>query len=204
MEANPEQQFQNEELQNYDIDFSSSEQFPDEYLSQLILLSFAYYDHHIDKEKYERGLENLTNSFGSTIRPQLIKVHLKFLTDFINKYSNADAKFIALYLQNVKLRTEFIDDFVKKMYNFNERVESMKNAMIEKITSQRIIDFSHSFKVKYIDSQGSKINFAINIKIKYLNDNEEIQELDTEMTLNQFYSMYEQFQKIDTLIKTLI
>ena len=202
MEASQDQQF--EELQKYDIDFSDTVKFTDEYLTQLILLSFAYYDHHIDKEKYERGLENMTENFGSTIKPQLIKIHLKFLTDFIDKYSNADAKFITQYLQNVKLRNEFVEDFVKKMYNFNERIESLKNAMIEKINNNRIMDFSHSFKVKYIDSQGSKINFVINIKIKYLDDNEELQELDTEMTLNQFYSVYEQFQKIDTLIKTLI
>ena len=76
--------------------------------------------------------------------------------------------------------------------------------MIEKITSQRIINFSHSFKVKFIDSQNGKINFIINIKMKYLDDNGEERELDSELTLNQFYSVYEQFQKIDTLIKTLI
>ena len=40
--------------------------------------------------------------------------------------------------------------------------------------------------------------------MKYLNDNGEEKELDSELTLNQFYSVYEQFQKIDTLIKTLI
>ena len=90
------------------------------------------------------------------------------------------------------------------MYGFNERIETFKNAMIEKITSQRIINFSHSFKIKYIDSQNGKINFIINIKMKYLNDNGEERELDMDLTLNQFYSVYEQFQKIDTLIKTLI
>ena len=90
------------------------------------------------------------------------------------------------------------------MYGFSERIETFKNAMIEKITSQRIINFCHSFKVKFIDSQNEKINFIINIKIKYLNDNGEEKELEMELTLNQFYSVYEQLQKIDTLIKTLI
>ena len=37
------------ETKNIDIDFSN---YPDEYLNQLILLSFAYFDHHIDKEKF--------------------------------------------------------------------------------------------------------------------------------------------------------
>ena len=192
------------ETKNIDIDFSDSEKYPDEYLNQLILLSFAYFDHHIDKEKYQRGLENLTNNFGSIIRPQIIKIQLKYLIDFIDKYSNADAKFIEAYLTNLKLKREYIDTFIKKMYGFNERIEIFKNAMIEKITSQRIINFSHSFKIKYIDSQNGKINFIINIKMKYLNDNGKEKDLDLELTLNQFYSVYEQFQKIDTLIKTLI
>ncbi len=192
------------EAKSIDIDFSNSETYSDEYLNQLILLSFAYFDHHIDKEKYQRGLENLTNNFGSIIRPQLIKIQLKYLIDCIDKYSNADAKFIEAYLTNLKLRKEYIELFIKKMFGFNERIETFKNAMIEKITSQRIINFSHSFKVKYIDSQNGKINFIINIKVKYLNDNGEENDLDMELTLNQFYSVYEQFQKIDTLIKTLI
>ena len=192
------------EAKSIDIDFSNSETYSDEYLNQLILLSFAYFDHHIDKEKYQRGLENLTNNFGSIIRPQLIKIQLKYLIDFIDKYSNADAKFIEAYLTNLKLRKEYIELFIKKMFGFNERIETFKNAMIEKITSQRIINFSHSFKVKYIDSQNGKINFIINIKVKYLNDNGEENDLDMELTLNQFYSVYEQLQKIDTLIKTLI
>ena len=192
------------ETKNVDIDFSDSEKYPDEYLNQLILLSFAYFDHHIDKEKYQRGLENLTNKFGAIIRPQLIKIQLKYLIDFIDKYSNADAKFIETYLLNLKLKKEYIDLFIQKIYAFSERIETFKNAMIEKITSQRIINFSHSFKVKFIDSQNGKINFIINIKMKYLDDNGEERELDSELTLNQFYSVYEQFQKIDTLIKTLI
>ena len=150
------------ETKNIDIDFSN---YPDEYLNQLILLSFAYFDHHIDKEKYQRGLENLTGNFGDTIKPQLIKIQLKYLVDFIDKYSNADAKFIENYLVNLKLKKEDIDLFIKKMYGFNERIETFKNAMIEKITSQKIINFSHSFKVKYIDSQNGKINFIINIKM---------------------------------------
>ena len=189
------------ETKSIDIDFTN---YPDEYLNQLILLSFAYFDHHIDKEKYQRGLENLTNNFGDTIKPQLIKIQLKYLVGFIDKYSNADPKFIENYLINLKMKKEDIDLFIKKMYGFNERIEMFKNAMIEKITSQKIINFSHAFKVKYIDSQNGKINFIINIKMTYLNDNGEEKELDMELTLNQFYSVYEQFQKIDTLIKTLI
>ena len=97
-----------------------------------------------------------------------------------------------------------IDSFIEKMASYSERIELFKNSLLEKISNQRIINFSHSFKVKFIDSQNSKINFVINIIIKYLDDNCEQKELEMELTLNQFYSVYEQFQKIDTLVKTLI
>ena len=192
------------ESKNIDIDFSDPEKYSDDYLNQLILLSFSYFDHHIDKDKYQRGLENLTANFGSIIKPALIKIQLKYLIDFIDKYSNADGKFIENFLLNIKLRKELIEIFIQKMASYSERIELFKNSLLEKISNQRIINFSHSFKVKFIDSQNSKINFVINILIKYLDDNSEEKELEMELTLNQFYSVYEQFQKIDTLVKTLI
>ena len=194
----------NSESKNIEIDFSDQEKYSDEYLNQLILLSFSYFDHHIDKDKYQRGLENLTANFGSQIKPALIKMQLKYLIDLIDKYSNADGKFIENLLLNIKLKKEMIDSFIEKMASYSERIELFKNSLLEKISNQRIINFSHSFKVKFIDSQNSKINFVINIIIKYLDDNCEQKELEMELTLNQFYSVYEQFQKIDTLVKTLI
>ena len=201
MESN---QIELNESKNIDIDFSDPEKYSDDYLNQLILLSFSYFDHHIDKDKYQRGLENLTANFGSIIKPALIKIQLKYLIDFIDKYSNADGKFIENFLSNIKLRKELIEIFIQKMASYSERIELFKNSLLEKISNQRIINFSHSFKVKFIDSQNSKINFVINILIKYLDDNSEEKELEMELTLNQFYSVYEQFQKIDTLVKTLI
>ena len=194
----------NEESKNIEIDFSDGEIYSDEYLNQLILLSFSYFDHHIDKDKYQRGLENLTANFGSIIKPSLIKIQLKYFIDLIDKYCNADGKFIENLLLNIKLKKEMIDSFIQKMASYSERIELFKNSSLEKISNQRIINFKHSFKVKFIDSQNSKINFVINIIIKYLDDNCEEKELEMELTLNQFYSVYEQFQKIDTLVKTLI
>ena len=194
----------NEESKNIEIDFSDGEIYSDEYLNQLILLSFSYFDHHIDKVKYQRGLENLTANFGSIIKPALIKIQLKYFIDLIDKYCNADGKFIENLLLNIKLKKEMIDSFIQKMASYSERIELFKNSLLEKISNQRIINFKHSFKVKFIDSQNSKINFVINIIIKYLDDNCEEKELEMELTLNQFYSVYEQFQKIDTLVKTLI
>ena len=53
-----------------------------------------------------------------------------------------------------------IDLFIQKMCGYNERIEIFKNAMFEKITNQRIINFKHSFKVKFIDSKNSKTIFC--------------------------------------------
>ena len=118
------------------IDFGDQEKYNDEYLSQLILLSFSYFDHHIDKDKYQSGLENLTGNFGSIIKPQLIKMQLKYLIDFIDKYPNADGKFIESFLLNIKMKKEMINFFLQKMNGYNERIETFKNAMFEKITNQ--------------------------------------------------------------------
>ena len=133
------------ESKNIDIDFSDQEKYSDEYLKNLIILSFSYFDHHIDKEKYQSDLENFTSNFGSIIKPQLIKIQLKYLVDFIDKYSSADGKFIENFLLNIKMRKEMIDLFIQKMCGYNERIETFKNAIIEKITNQKIINFSHSF-----------------------------------------------------------
>ena len=54
------------------------------------------------------------------------------LIDFINKYSNADGKFIEGFLLNIKLKKEMIDLFIQKMCGYNERIEIFKNAMFEK------------------------------------------------------------------------
>ena len=97
------------ESKNVDIDFSDQSIYSDEYLNNLILLSFSYFDHHIDKDKYQNDLETFTSNFGSIIRPQLIKIQLKYLIDFIDKYSNADGKFIENFLLNIKLKKEMID-----------------------------------------------------------------------------------------------
>ena len=43
-----------------------------------------------------------------------------------------------------------------------------------------------------------KLNF------EYLNDEYEVKKLDLDLSINQFYAIYNDFQKIDTMVKTLI
>jgi len=189
---------------NNEIDFSNEELFTDDYLNQLINLSFAYYDHHNDKENFENNVNNFIGNFSSNIKSSMIKNHLKFFIDFIEKYSTADIKFIENSLLNLKLKNDFIDLFKNMLKFYSDNVENMKNAIIEKITNNRIKDFSYSFYVKFIDSSSEKVNFIIKLNIKYSDDNEEIKNIELDLTLNQFYYIFEEFQKIDTMIKTLI
>lgn len=187
------------------IDFSDSSIYTDEYLSQIMETSFNYFDHHIDKEHYESEVEQIISNFKSgELKPQNIKAHIKFFIDFIEKYSNADIKFINKFLLNIKLSQDFIDIFLKKLTGYIEQVDTFKNAMVHKISNNKILDFSHCFKVKFIDSSESKVSFVISLKIVYTDDNDDKQEIKMDLTLNQFYSLYEKFQKIDTLINTLI
>ena len=102
------------------------------------------------------------------------------------------------------MKPDFREQFIKMLINYNENVENMKNAMIEKITNHRMIDFNYSFKVKFVDSLSQKVDFIISIFFKFYDDNEEIKTIDLDLSINQFYYIFEEFQKIDTLIKTLI
>ncbi len=186
---------------NNDIDLND---YSNEYLIQLISTAFTYYNPNNDKEEFEGSVENLIRNYSENYKPIQIKSNLKYFIDFIGKYSNSDIKFIENSLQNINMKPDFREQFIKMLINYNENVENMKNAMIEKITNHRMIDFNYSFKVKFVDSLSQKVDFIISIFFKFYDDNEEIKTIDLDLSINQFYYIFEEFQKIDTLIKTLI
>ena len=186
---------------NNDIDLND---YSNEYLIQLISTAFTYYNPNNDKEEFEGSVENLIRNYSENYKPIQIKSNLKYFIDFIGKYSNSDIKFIENSLQNINMKPDFREQFIKMLINYNENVENMKNAMIEKITNHRMIDFNYSFKVKFVDSLSQKVDFIISIFFKFYDDNEEIKTIDLDLSINQFYYIFEELQKIDTLIKTLI
>lgn len=61
-----------------------------------------------------------------------------------------------------------------------------------------------TYLVKYADSSNEKIDFYIKLNFKYLNDEYEEKKLELDLTINQFYALFNDFQKIETMIKTLI
>lgn len=191
------------ESQQVEINFSN-EKYTDIYMEKLIGLSFEYYDHHNDKEKYESGIENLISSFANQIKSFEIKQQLKYLIDFIGKYSSADIKFVEASLSNMSMKQEHIDLFKSSLMTYHDTISTMKRAIIEKVSSHRVIDFSHSFNVKYCDSLSDKVSFVISLLMKYYDDDEQIKKIELDLSLNQFYSIFNELQKIDTMIKTLI
>ena len=186
---------------NNEIDLND---YSDDYLIQIISIAFTYYNPNKEKEEFESTVENLISSYSENYKPIQIKSNLKFFIDFIGKYANSDIKFIESSLQKINMKPEFREQFIKMLMNYNDNVENMKNAMIEKITNNRMIDFNYSFKVKFVDSTSQKVDFIISLYFKFYDDNEQIQTIDLDLSINQFYYIFEELQKIDTLIKTLI
>jgi hypothetical protein len=94
---------------------------------------------------------------------------------------------------------------------YTPRIERLTLAKLNKKMKNRIYDFSFSFYgkvlydlVKYFDAIQDKVDFLIRLKFKYINDEGKEEECDMDMTVGQFYSIYNDFQKIETIVKTLI
>ncbi len=58
--------------------------------------------------------------------------------------------------------------------------------------------------VKYADSTNDKVEFFIKLIFNYLNDEFQSEKVELDLTIHQFYSLFNDFQKIDTLVQTLI
>lgn len=188
-------------MENILINFSDINQ---DYIEDLIELSFSYYDYHKNKDLFESSLETLIENYSSILKGNEIKKHLKYLIDFISKYTNADKKFIEGSLEKLNMPNKQIDSFYTYLLTYNEQVEIMKKAMIEKVSNNRIINFSHSFDVKMNNSESEKFEFVIKIVMLYLDDNDNEKKLELDLSLNQFYKIFNELQKIDTMINTLI
>lgn len=55
-----------------------------------------------------------------------------------------------------------------------------------------------------MDQAQSKVDFLIKIQLTYLNEENNEDYLEMDLTLNQFYALFKDFQKIDSMIKTLV
>ena len=67
-----------------------------------------------------------------------------------------------------------------------------------------MVIFISLFKVKYVDSNNEKVDFYIKLKLKYIDDESFLKSIELDLTINQFYSIFNDFQKIETMITTLV
>jgi hypothetical protein len=67
--------------------------YKENYIYKLIDLSFQFYDSHIDKEKFEEDIDLYIREFPE-FKPNETKLNIKSLTDFIEKYSNAEESYL--------------------------------------------------------------------------------------------------------------
>ncbi len=58
--------------------------------------------------------------------------------------------------------------------------------------------------MKYAESTNDKVEFFIKLNFNYLNDEFQTEKIEFDLTIQQFYSLFNDFQKIDTLVQTLI
>ena len=105
-------------------------------------------------------------------------------------------------------------EYVKRCRDIHfEKIENFKLANLGKTMKNKISDFSYSFYgktklfiklVKYADSANDKVEFYIKLVFDHINDEFKSEKVDIDLTINQFYSLFNDFQKIETMIQTLI
>lgn len=133
---------------NVNISFEDEEKYTDDYMDKLIRLAFAYYDYHNERDKYENSVLSFISQYQSVIKVFETKANLKYLIDFIGKYPTADVQFIDNSLVLIHMKPNYIDLFKKMLYSHSDDINTLKSAMIEKMTNHRVLDFSHSFASK--------------------------------------------------------
>lgn len=112
------------------------------------------------------------------------------------------------------MKQDEIEYFLKLKGLYSDKIENFKLANLNKLMKNKILDFQYNFYgmyihynkhiVKYVDSVSEKVDFYIRLNIKYLNDDQKEDNLGLDLTIQQFYSIFNDFQKIETMIKTLI
>ena len=85
-----------------------------------------------------------------------------------------------------------------------KKIDGIKLISKNKINFGRINQFKTSFFIKYADSQGSNFNLRVKLLINYMNNENKEIKYEFEMSLSQFYQVFNQMNKIDSIIKTLI
>ena len=202
------------DITNYGFKF---DKFDDEFSFKLIKLAFDHYDLYINvlyvywkAEEYEERRESFFTEF-SKVKPTEIKTYLISIIDSIDKLYNTEDKYIEDSLLSIfSMSDKQIHMYKLMLQQNNEKIQRFKLNLLGKAMKSRILDFSYNFNIRYAEKNSDKVDFAIKILIKFINDqgNEDKMQsgkicINKDLTINQFYSLFNEFQKIETMIKTL-
>ena len=174
--------------------------FDDNFLSKLINLSFSYYD--LSNTNFEESVQEFVENSTSQIKSSEINNLLKYLVDLIGK--EVEDNTVTESLQVINLPKSHIESFILQKHSFSRNIENMKLALAKKKNKSRIEDFQYSFYVKYVDSFSDKVEFKVRLSFKYRGDDGDVKSTSFETSISQFYQLLNDFNKIETIVKTLI
>jgi len=170
---------------------------------KIIEHSFDHFDLYVIGEEFEERRENMLREF-TDYKASDVKMYLHSLIDSIVKLYNAEEKHIDETLRSQFSMSDKQVFFYKQLLSQNyEKISKFKTNLLGKVLKSRIIDFSYNFSIRYAESNNEKVDFAIKLLFKYVNDSGNEDKLDIDLNINQFYSLFNEFQKIETMIKTL-
>ena len=180
------------------LDFSSYE---DTLLSSIINVCLNYYDYDMEMHTLEDEISTTINN-NPSVKSSIIKFLITFLIDIFSK--NTDIQILLKKLNDVNMPKPKIEVLLTKRQNLNSNIEKFKLSNINKTSNGRVNDFKYTFLVKFSDSVSDKVEFKIRLFFKYRDDNNQIVDKHIEMSISQFYSLMNDFNKIDTMINTLL
>lgn len=136
------------------------------------------------------------------IKSSVIKFLIKLMIEIFMKKSDNNS------ISNDLSQYNFSNDQINNILSLKKvnvkKIEGVKLISKNKLVFGRINQFKTSFYIKYADSNSTNVNFTVKLLINYVNDENKEVKYEFEMGLSQFYQLFNQMNKIDSIIKTLI
>lgn len=179
------------------IDFSI---ISEKYINEIIDICINYYDiYNINNLDLSISIQNLKQNINIT--KENLEIHIKYLIELINKENSIHDISNKLLQKNMKKNN--IQYLLNKRIQNIVKIENVKHFEL-KDNKNRILDFKYSFLCKYANDKDEKVEFFVIIELRYKNDSSEEKLLTFDMKLSQFFSLINDFNKIDMIIKTLV
>ncbi len=100
--------------------------------------------------------------------------------DSVDKLHNTEDRFIEESLQSTfSMSDRQIHYYKQLLHQNNEKIQRFKLNILGKAMKSRILDFSYNFNIRYAEKNNEKVDFAIKILIKFINDEGNEDKLET-------------------------